>query len=435
MNVSILLGLPETHQDRRYFVQCLQHSALQLSGFLTSDFWQIYVSRISTSSPVIQLAVLALGAQHEVYMLSQGSDRHIQCSADQNAIAVYSLNKYQKAVKLLNARLQDASRSSQGLEEILLACLLFISIELLRGDALLASTHLEGGLGVLSTSLPMLLKGADRNRKADPSVSDLAKMFALMGMQTYSYITAQVSLPSLSDSSPLHVAAHVQDPTLDCFHDLSGAQDSLNFLDARISRFIKVKAIPLKQQPPKIVCSPTDEEAIQEEYNPIWKERQLNFRLLAFWNKRFEELLQRTASVPGLPFNAYICAYDLQEAVGAAVLWLTYFSISITLATCLEVLETAFDGHLTSFKAIVKYAQFILSVSCQGIPSLSGSDLSYLQAKVIQPLYFVALKCREYSTRMQAIELLRSISMEGAWGGEIEATIAGYVMHLEELQR
>ncbi|KAL8711673.1 MAG: hypothetical protein Q9225_007081 [Loekoesia sp. 1 TL-2023] len=435
MNVSVLLGLPERDQDRRYFVQCLQYSASQLSGFLTLDFWNKYVSRISTSSQVIQLAVSALGAQHETYMLSQDSGSHFVSPANRSAIAVYSLNNYQKAIKLLNARLHDASRSSQGVEEVLLACLLFICIELLRDDTLLALTHLEGGLGILSTSLPMLLESTDQDWKTDPLVCDLVKMFALMDMQTPSYITTQVCLPSMSEPRPLQVAAKLPGVTGSLLQDLPEALDSFNSLSTHIHRFVKTRAIPLRQQPVKFESAGPNEGCVYDDYTAVWEERQLNFRLLISWKERFEDLLKRKASVSELPLGVDSCVLILQEAIGYAVLWLTYFNTFIALSTCLEASETAFDGHLASFEAMLEHAHFILSASQQASLALCGSRLFSLQVKVVQPLYFVALKCREYVTRMEAIKLLRSICMKGAWGGEIEAAISGYVMYVEELQR
>ncbi|KAL8838190.1 MAG: hypothetical protein Q9170_002233 [Blastenia crenularia] len=435
LNITVLLGLPEEYQDRRYFVQFLHGSALQLSGFFTAAFWNRYVSQASSSSQVVQLAVLALGAQHQAYKLSIDSDLSDNRSADQGAIEVYSLKNYQNAIKVLNSRLKNALIFPKGVEELLLACLLFICIELLRGDVLLALTHLEGGLRILNTSLPTLLGVDSKGHEVDPFVSDLIKMFALMDMQTPSYVSSQVCLPSMGRTLSFHPAATLPSVTDKSFSDLSDALDSFNSISAHIQRFVKTKAIPLGQQSLHHESANGNIDYVRNDRIDARKEREVNIRLLVFWKEKFEDLLRRRGArcEPSLTANFKI--QEFEEAIEQAILWLAYSSTLIALCTCLEASEISFDGHLASFEAMLRYAHLVLLASHQAPQSSLGSRQLSLQAKIIQPLYFVALKCRDYHIRMHAIQMLRSTSGQRACGGEIEAAIAGYVMYVEELKR
>lgn len=128
----------------------------------------------------------------------------------------------------------------------------------------------------------------------------------------------------------------------------------------------------------------------------------------------------------------------------------------IMLSTALSRREVIFDDHITSFSAIIPLATSFLDalalpvgrethgkqpsgVSAGQAPSAADtrrfSAMFAFEMHVIAPLYFVATKCRHPAVRRSALQLLKRnpARRENLWRANIMASIAEYIMKVEEL--
>ncbi|KAL9036873.1 MAG: hypothetical protein Q9214_005946, partial [Letrouitia sp. 1 TL-2023] len=433
LEIHSVLGLPSDLQDRRAFAHFRHRSAFDLSSYLDDDFWNAYVLRLSASSNVIQHGLLALSAQHEAYLQSKVSDGHSPGLSHQSSIVPYSIKHYQHAVRALNERLSDQKQTQKMLEETLVACILFIGMEILQEEDLPALIHLEGGLKILSNNMSSSLADEEIASREMSPLLRLAKMFTRLDVQAASYIPSRISQPlqryGRLDKDDCLPSWSLIMP----FDTLLVARDALDTIRTKIYYFTRAKVALYQRllrskgeshlQPVEGGDPSSSSQNETQSFNSLLNERATFMQNLANWRARFESLTAQSSHGKG----------------EISALWLAYLSILITLSACLDDRETAYDVYLSHFQDITSHAQVILTphetqTKIQSSPQPFKRGFS-LETKVIQPLFFTALKCREYHTRVEAIALLRRCGKEGPWDGDIEAAIASYAMYVEELQR
>lgn len=380
--------------------------------------------RLSASSNVIQHGLLALSAQHEAYLQSKVSDGHSPSLSHQSSIVPYSIKHYQHAVRALNERLSDRKQTQKMLEETLVACILFIGMEILQEEDLPALMHLEGGLKILSNNIPSSLADEEIASREMSPLLRLAKMFTRLDVQAASYIPSRISQP-LQRYGRLDQDDFLPSRSLIIpFDTLLVARDALDTIRTKIYYYTRAKVAlyqRLLRSKSESLLQPVEGGDLSsssphetQSLNSLLNERATFMHNLANWRARFESLIAQRSHG--------------KEEISA--LWLAYLSILITLSTCLDDHETAYDAYLSHFQDLTSHAKVILAPH-EKAPKKGFS----LETKVIQPLFLTALKCREYHTRVEAIALLRGCGKEGPWDGDIEAAIAGYVMSIEELHR
>ncbi len=132
-------------------------TAPALASYFDAEFWSRLVFQMSYGEPAVKHAMVALGVLHE--QREQGLRRvphlptKVRAIADtDSAIAVhhedpteqFALVQYGKAISHLSERLSSGS----SIEVALLACILFVCIEFLRGDAQSAVFHFKSGMSI-----------------------------------------------------------------------------------------------------------------------------------------------------------------------------------------------------------------------------------------------------------------------------------------------
>jgi hypothetical protein len=111
-------------------------TAIELAGEFPADLWTKHILRIAYYQPSIHHALVALGSAHEEFAKSPRFD-----------FPEYAALQYGKAIR--NVINLDAASSSIGIETALVTCALFSSLESLRGHYLSSVSHLTSGLSVL----------------------------------------------------------------------------------------------------------------------------------------------------------------------------------------------------------------------------------------------------------------------------------------------
>lgn len=92
--------------------------------------------------------------------------------------------------------------------------------------------------------------------------------------------------------------------------------------------------------------------------------------------------------------------------------------------------ESAFDAHLSEFRAITELA---VSIYEQLAASSRNSGFYSFDLGILPAIIIVGTQCRNRAVRDQAIHLLRSSPYrEGIWDGEAAAAISGWLRMIEE---
>lgn len=436
------LGLPSDGLDRRYLDHFRHNSIQDFSNFIDANLWSNYILRVSVFTPAVKHAVLALSAQHQVFLKYGHSSAQNFLTTD-DPISFYSRDQYSRAIRSLYSRLDRSTGDTTTTEEALVTCLLFIIYETIQGNYNAALVHLEGGLSMFSTfgtkknGLPI----AGSIDQAT-SVSSLAKLFTRLDIHASSYVGVRnigsFSTPFI-ELDPQASLPVVLSNEVETFQSARDARDTLNEHIAYIIRFLRSPASSLADIPDLKA-----EKVMELRYNPrlhvanadtsifgsVFREKELHLASLNKWMLRFQAFLERSS----LPTLRHGVACEDGEAQECVALWLSYLVHFITLSNCFEPDECSYDGYLSQFKKMVEHADTYLQLNMENSDGgLSRRRFSF-EMRVIYPLYVTALKCRNHAVRRHAISLLHMSGQEGVWNGKLLATITEYVADHEEEQ-
>lgn len=426
-------------EERNYFYHFRQSCVPDLGGLVDPELWNRYMLQICSLKPAVQHAILALSAQHKAFLTrSLGGDD--ECSPEHETSTVFAWRHYSKAIKHLHSKLDHSSENAEHTEETLAICLLFIVFGVLQGNYREALIHLEGGLHILTKSYPAAISTTEHVSK-DFSNSSLAKAFSRLDIQAASYIPSrnvklfsvsigqrpQSSIPALVGRSEL------------AFENIREACDTLNMRVASVYNFLRSPAQSLRKHSylgskrvMDLKYEPLlhDAPAKENTFSGVLQEQKLHLNALRSWAPAFEALLKRSVAHTSYAEPTEFDIRKMEQAQQCAVLWISYLTISITLATAFDPDECAYDAFLPQFGKIVENAEFVLmhKIGEDRVPARRFS----MEMNVIQPLYFTALKCRDHTLRHHATALLHISGQEGVWDGSMLAAITKYILEIEE---
>lgn len=124
-------------------------TAPKLPAAFSSAFWQTLVFQASASETAVFHATVALSSAHS-QLPSRGRTPGVDVKANPDEDECFMLQQYGRAIGHLQPHLTAGTRSS--VRVTLIACLLFICLECLRGHFRSAIFHLESGLKLLQQS-------------------------------------------------------------------------------------------------------------------------------------------------------------------------------------------------------------------------------------------------------------------------------------------
>lgn len=434
------LSLPLDAEERHYFHHFRQSCVPDLVGLVDIELWNHNMLQICASKPAVQHAILALSAQHKVFLSrSLGSDE--ECSPENERSAVFSWKHYSRAIKSLQCQLDHASKIEENIEETLAICLLFIVFGLLQGNDREALMHLEGGLQILMKYYPSALS-ATKHVSKDFSNSSLAKAFRRLDIQAASYVgNRNVKLSSVPPSQcpQLSIPALVGQSEL-AFANIREACDALNILVASVYHFMRSPAPSLRKHSYLSLKWVMDlryepllhaAAATENIFSSILQEQKLHLNALRSWAPAFEAFLEQSVAYTSCTEPTMVKIRTGDQAQQYAVLWISYLTILTTLATLLEPDECAYDAFLPHFEKIVEHAEIVLFHQIRD-GRVSAVRRFSMEMNVTQPLYFTALKCRNHTLRHHAAALLQISGQEGVWNGSMLAAITKYIIEIEE---
>jgi hypothetical protein len=345
--------------------------------------------------------------------------------------------EYYLAVKGTNALVKAASQQQQAItSEILIACAIFTTIEILLGNNEAALRHLESGMGLLeeylnkslshcsqvphpnecSTSLPTI--ETKPTPRYDALTVDLIGFFARLDLQVHSLIPERNQTAG-TPTSPLPPPPIASLPDLpDSLSTSTTPSCSLYTLIKHILHWIRHHATPYKHASDTPISLHETQATLLAALH-TWKRTYLsNIPEETNWYK--------------------LCTTTPCEK---AHLLLSYHLIFLKLLSALSPSESLYLTSISmrSFFRMMCYACVVMKQrNRKFLPVLLPEGKSQkefyfsLESSIVEALYFTVLKCRHKVLRRCALGLLKCAGREGVWDGCVMATVAEHVIRVEE---
>ena len=346
-------------------------------------FWDRVVLQACHTEPAIKHAVLALSSLHQLSGLPHDNDTSYQHR-------LYAERQHHKALE--EARVLIASAQPQDVDRILIACIIFIIFEGVRGDYRAAAMHMDSGRAILAQNSQRLKHTARRK--------DLIEI---------QHALARLDLPAICFSdrtSPYRYTLtdfYQTSPVLtpDQFQDVNEAQAC--FVD--LTRWLLM------------VGNHIDFEELNGDLPTMARYQAEKVRCSAMidqWHENFLDVITRS---------------DSSESLLILNLKLWYSSIKMLVQAETYGPETRYDAFMTLFEQGVEFGEEIAGKLADPNQTRSFSfDLGYMI-----PIYLTATRCRDPHIRRRAIRLLQAYPrQEGVWESLAAAAVASRWVAVEE---
>ena len=412
-----------TIQEKRLFHRFQVRTVPSFTGGSEANFWTKIVLRAGQEELVVRNAIIALGALHEDYQIRSGK-YDTQLIEDQSYRDVTLL--YGKALRQLNQRLNEPSQENAKIA--IICSILFTCFEVLRRNNMAAVVHYQQGMRHLmrQMALPTPSPSPTDNKSPvssyssnNPSQSmtvrfreipeseldDIMRVFARYDIQACTFskdraeplhvdTTATRILPALTDLTLPQVRTHL-DNLLVCVYQLIKS-------DLRMYRYWDGAVVP-----------------------PLWQHRRTSaIQVFQDWSSALEQFFETAEkSLPPMEAKSLL---GLRLQIQVAIIEL---KMSIDHKT-----ETCYDAHRSDFADLIgKVEKLFGALALHDAKPLDIETIDFtMELGLIHPLFFIAVKCRDWNVRRRAVALLRKAGKEGVWEGPIMAVLATKVMRLEE---
>lgn len=369
--------------EKRYFQFFRQRTVASTNSIVDSRFWDRVVLQACHNEPTIKHAVLALSSLHQLSTLPHDNETSFQHR-------LYAERQHHKALE--EARVLIASSQPQDVDRILIACIIFIIFEGVRGDYRAAAMHMDSGRAIIAQN-SQRLKHTGRRK-------DLVEI---------EHALARLDLPAIcfSDrSSPYRYTLndfYHTNPILtpDQFQDIQEAHAC--FID--LTRWLLVLANHI------------DFEGFNGDLQTMARYQAEKVRcstLMEQWHEHFLDAVKRA---------------DSSESLLIVNLKLWYAAMAMFIRAEPYGPETRYDALYSYFEDVVRYGEQLAEALANPAQNRSFSfDMGYMI-----PVYLTATRCRDPFLRRRAIKLLHTYPrQEGVWESTAAAAVAAKWMSVEE---
>lgn len=172
---SVLLGIGCSDMERQFFCSYRRatEAGIAMHSCGVSSFWTTLAPKLGHYDEGVRHSLTALGAAYHLYKVSKERSNHIPSSSPAiEKLERFTWREYNLAIKNLQRHLDNPEAESIAL--VLVSCLAFISLELLRGDHATAIAHMRNGVQIILSALDVqvLRKATSRQWKAGSSLSE-----------------------------------------------------------------------------------------------------------------------------------------------------------------------------------------------------------------------------------------------------------------------
>lgn len=395
---SSLIILPEEVIHFDYFrTKCTEEFS---ESFIGSLWKQLILQAMHAESFVLD-AVLAIGSLRRFQLESKDFmvGKNIPPSTVQ-----YSIGKYNKASRELYDQLRT---NTADWKVVVLGTIVFLAIEVLQGNETGAIVHFKSGSAILKSILCSSydMRSACSHSKTGQftnthsGIDDLdivVSAFARLSVEDSSFVG--------SNGTPV---AGVPDlPTR--FDSISAARSSLNSIVAFVYAFLRrwghedLQVLPLHPLPESVSTELAETQAV-----------------LQSWRQAFNLFLSEKKKV------------DTKAYLGANVLLVQHLVAWIKISTQFFRDQIIYDSYLEYFMHIVDMTRAVVEADNASWTRSRGPCFT-LDIAMVQPLYFVARRCRDPALRRRAIEVMRKVGKDGIYTGKTFARVAEWIVMKEE---
>ncbi|KAH7348599.1 hypothetical protein BKA65DRAFT_500924 [Rhexocercosporidium sp. MPI-PUGE-AT-0058] len=397
-------------QEKRAFEFFRHKTAVEMSGFFPSQFWDGLLLQASHSEPAIFHAVIALGSLHELYRDGKSA---VLGDISVSGKRQFALQQSNKAIGYLTK--PSTTCTPRSGEAILISCLLFVCLETFQGNHNGAIAHLESGLKILGSmgffkpdlDTSTIVIGGNRSDQLN-----LIPLFCRLDMQASTYFPRR----QLFYDSQLGDQDYPVGPAVP--KEFSSMDEANTSLQSQVYAIVRYTQLVHKYH-----------EAARLQPKVTVKS-QMPRGLLVSQIEHKKQLSRWLTTMNGF-LKAPKAALTPQELRGAVLLKMQQITINIMLASTIFNDQTEYDDLTAEFERVtVLAANLLASSNCSEVEQrpYCSFDMS-----VIPSLYNAACRCRDPIVRRKAIALLlNSARREGIWDSDVSAAIAQRIMEIEE---
>ncbi|KAJ5359005.1 uncharacterized protein N7496_011418 [Penicillium cataractarum] len=368
-----------------------------MTGFFDSCLWEDLILPMSHSEPAVIHAIVALAALHED-LQSRGAPLSRENLA--NRRQKFALGQYGRSLAALNER--RYSQDPRLRDVIVACCLLFVSIDVLRGQYDPALLHLKHGLAVIEEGLQLAGRGSGVTTCRTAAEQTLLATMTRLETQSVFF-----GLPPLINST---FSVSINDSGGNCFKTLREAQGALDkLLASSVRLFMAVYQFPVKdrvaQLHPKLADTQSDLMAQLREFG-----------------QQLKRSITHSLRLEGL-----------KERRGLDLVLLHHITFSILAETLLYGEDqSAYNNHLRSFQRMMALSTEI-SQSFKDENNSGTRPTLLLDMGIIPSLFVVSWRCRDSNLRHQALDALEEWPhREGLWDSRLLAIFARQIFQLEK---
>ncbi|KAM0721936.1 hypothetical protein Q7P37_002861 [Cladosporium fusiforme] len=381
-------------------------AAPSMGMYFDADFWNSFVVQASVAEPALTHVMVAVGVlaeRRELLDLDSTAAAQTRPAANKHVAAMSARNtEHDHPVAIMNYNksigLLAKTSSPENIDMVLLAVILFVCVEFLRGDDDAALRHFKGGMAIITNIVNQAESSTvsrltiDRiNSTIMPFFNRLEMLYTLFGNDaSWSYpVTLPTSIPTT-------------------FTSMGQARDSIVHLMNLSLRFVRSTSA-IKYSPAPIASTSLNEQAAL-------------LNQIHLWHSRFStyQVAHATQTTPSDVYAANVL--EIQRLIAH-----TWVSVS------LNPLESTHDAHIAAYTTAVSLAEQLSTIAATPSERARYSNTFILDMELVGPIHWVSIKCRDAAVRRRAIAVQRSTHRrEGIWDSKMTAAVAERIMAAEE---
>lgn len=369
--------------EKRYFQFFRQKTVASTNSLVDSRFWDRIVLQICHVEPAVKHIVLALSSLHQLSEALHDTDVALRHQR-------YAEQHYQRALSAAQGLMY--SSTPEDIDRVLIACVIFICFENVRGNYRASQIHASSGRAIMAQHGERLRRLSRRN-----DINEIQQLFARLDISAMAFEVEQAryhyDMNSFLATNPNLIP--------DAFETVQEARAPL--IDH--IRWVTVFGM-------------TVFEAVLQNTSALPTlelERLKVHDHLTRWSSRFEQVvLQDTSASPTLVRTLRIWHQLIAIQVGA------HFYGS----------ELRYDAFVPAYERLVANAEEVIELLAQK----PGKNSFSFELGLTIPLFATVQRCRDPHIRRRALKALRAgPKQEGSWGYPGAVLTAEQWMLFEEL--
>jgi Fungal Zn(2)-Cys(6) binuclear cluster domain len=412
--------LPGADRFERRALSYFQHrAASELGGDCLPDLWSKFILPISHSDDVIKHAVVALATMHEDF-----ATRPLGLPTNSD----YALKQYGMAVDGLLQ--QDLACRPDATDVALISCIIFASLEILRGHYHSSLTHIRSGQNILNEE-------QSNPRRTIRSIPRHLLVDILQRTETQARVISTdhaLTMPQPASQRPTK-------PVIPrSFKSVQDAFYMLETMQTQIFQFFEHAALYLVQ-----------EGHVPEAFNDLEPELIQFEELFEGWQNALDRLYQNESASPKTDLTSNLPSILLMNILRTNIQ--TIFPTSRRR----HGTECDFDTFVGDFESMVDWAEKYVKTNSTLLVTTAPMDTTFAPTPpsaarkivpkpdpVIRPTFSMSTgivpvltmcgaRCRDPRIRRKALHLLQTCNRrEGWWDSTASAQVVATIIRVEE---